>query len=256
MQNKFLIVERHPLFAEGLALCIEGAAFGAFIEHARTVTEAKAALYREKGFDLVLLDLSLSDTQGFDGLIDLRKQFPDVPIVIISSLSDQSLVWNALVCGAVGFIQKSASKHAVQQIIADVLAGDVLSSDNFSTASGGNTELATGRGRRPEPLTGKQLCVLKMLCDGLYNKQIAYKLGVKTTTVKSHITEILRKLLVASRTQAVIEVSKPNLVGLIASESSLTLAMDGRTSPSSPMRAMRPALTQKYARHATESRCE
>ena len=137
-----------------------------------------------------------------------------------------------------------------------MLASDVVSPDNFSTELGGDTELATWRGGRPEPLTEKQLRVLQMLCSGLYNKQIAYKLDVQTTTVKSHITEILRKLHVGSRTQAVIEVSKPNLVGLIASESSLTVAMDGRTSPSSPMRAMRPALTQKYARHATESRCE
>ena len=229
MQNKFLIVERHPLFAEALASCIEGAIIGAFIEHARTVTEAKAAIYREKGFNLVFLDLSLPDTHGLDGLIELRQQFPDVPIVIISPMTDRSLVRTAIVCGAVGFIPKSASKHAVQRIITDVLASDVVSPDNFSAELDGDTELATWRGGRPEPLTEKQLRVLQMLCSGLYNKQIAYKLDVQTTTVKSHITEILRKLHVDSRTQAVIEVSKPNLGGLIATESSVRLAMEGRT---------------------------
>lgn len=198
MQNKFLIVERHPLFAEALASCIEGAIIGAFIEHARTVTEAKAAIYREKGFNLVFLDLSLPDTHGLDGLIELRQQFPDVPIVIISPMTDRSLVRTAIVCGAVGFIPKSASKHVIQRIITDVLASDVVSPDNFSAELDGDTELATWRGGRPEPLTEKQLRVLQMLCSGLYNKQIAYKLDVQTTTVKSHITEILRKLHVDS----------------------------------------------------------
>lgn len=199
MQNKFLIVERHPLFAEALASCIEGAIIGAFIEHARTVTEAKAAIYREKGFNLVFLDLSLPDTHGLDGLIELRQQFPDVPIVIISPMTDRSLVRTAIVCGAVGFIPKSASKHVIQRIITDVLASDVVSPDNFSAELDGDTELATWRGGRPEPLTEKQLRVLQMLCSGLYNKQIAYKLDVQTTTVKSHITEILRKLHVDSQ---------------------------------------------------------
>ena len=211
MQNKFLIVERHPLFADALASCIEGALSRAAIEHAQTLAEAKTAIYREKGFDLILLDLSLSDTYGFGGLIELRKTFPSVPVVIISGSADQSALRNAIICGAVGFILKSANKHAVLQIIADVLSGKLAVHPECLSRESGSLNFR--HGPRLEPLTEQQLRVLHMLCNGLYNKQIAYKLDVQTTTVKSHITEILRKLRVGSRTQAVIEVSKPHSDG-------------------------------------------
>jgi DNA-binding NarL/FixJ family response regulator len=216
MQSKILIVEGHPLFADALALCIRGAMSEMVIVHASTVTEAKAAIYREKGFDLVLLDLWLPDTHGFDGLIELRKLFPRVPIVVISAFADQSVTRNAIVCGAVGFIPKSASKCVLLQAIADVLAGNVaLPPAYFSGESVGNIEL-TALTCRLESLTQKQLRVLQMLCHGLLNKQIAYKLDIHPTTVKSHVTEILRKLGVASRTQAVLEVSKLNLGAALA----------------------------------------
>jgi DNA-binding NarL/FixJ family response regulator len=223
MLEKFLIVEDHPMFADALAASIGSAMPGTHIEHAATVTEAKAAIYREKGFDLVLLDLWLPDTHGFDGLIELRKQFPRVPIVIISAFADQSVVHKAIVCGAVGFIPKSASKDALLHAIANVLAGNVAVPPGYLPPElVGNIEL-TALTCRLQSLTQKQLRVLQMLCHGLLNKQIAHKLDIHETTVKAHVSEVLRKLCVASRTQAVLEVSKLNLdavLGLYAAEAS------------------------------------
>ena len=207
MQNKLLVVEQHPLFAEALALCIRTAMPEADILQAGDLAEAKLALYEEKDFELILLDLSLPDASGLEGLIELRKLFPRVPVIIISALADQGVIRNAIVCGAAGVIAKSATKDAVLQVIADVLAGNVAGC--LFAESGGKIETTT---RYPEPLTHKQLCVLEMLCQGLLNKQIAYKLDVQTSTVKFHVTEILRKLSVGSRTQAVIQASKLNLV--------------------------------------------
>ncbi len=180
------------------------------------MADAKAAIYREKGFDLVLLDLWLPDTHGFEGLIELRKLFPRVPIVIISAFADQSVVHKAIVCGAVGFIPKSASKDALLQAIANVLAGNVAVPPGYLPQElVGNIEL-TALTCRLQSLTQKQLRVLQMLCHGLLNKQIAHKLDIHETTVKAHVSEILRKLCVASRTQAVLEVSKLNLDAVLA----------------------------------------
>jgi len=216
MQNKFLIVQDQPIFAEAMASIIHSAMYDVRIVQACTVAEAKAAIFREKGFDLVLLDLWLPDARGFEGLIELRKLFPRVPIIVISVFADQSVTRNAIVCGAVGFIPKSASKDGLLQAIADVLAGNLaLPPAYFSGESVGNIEL-TPLTCRLESLTQKQLRVLQMLCHGLLNKQIAHKLNVNPTTVKSHVTEILRKLGVASRTQAVLEVSKLNLGAALA----------------------------------------
>jgi DNA-binding NarL/FixJ family response regulator len=216
MPHKFLIVEDHPMFADALALSIRCAMPDIHIEHAATVAEAKAAIYREKGFDIVLLDLWLPDTHGFEGLIELRKLFPRVPIVIISAFADQSVVHKAIVCGAVGFIPKSASKDALLQAIANVLAGDVaIPAGYLPQELFGNIEL-TALTCRLQSLTHKQLRVLQMLCQGLLNKQIAHKLEIHETTVKAHVSEILRKLCVGSRTQAVLEVSKLNLDAVLA----------------------------------------
>jgi DNA-binding NarL/FixJ family response regulator len=216
MPHKFLIVEDHPMFAEALALSIRSANPDIHVEHAATVAEAKAAIYREKGFDVVLLDLWLPDTHGFDGLIELRKLFPRVPIVIISAFADQSVVHKAIVCGAVGFIPKSSSKDALLQAISNVLAGNVAVPAGYLPQElVGNIEL-TALTCRLQSLTQKQLRVLQMLCHGMLNKQIAHKLDIHETTVKAHVSEILRKLCVGSRTQAVLEVSKLNLGAVLA----------------------------------------
>ena len=124
MPTKLLIVEDHPIFADALALCLSSALSDVSIANASSLNEAKAAICREKGFDLVLLDLWLPDTHGFDGLIELRKLFPRIPVVIVSAFADQGVVHNAIVCGAVGFIPKSASKDALVQAISNVLAGE------------------------------------------------------------------------------------------------------------------------------------
>lgn len=212
MPKRLLIVEDHPIFADALALSIRSAMPDIHIEHADTVAQAKAAFYREEeGFDLVLLDLWLPDTHGFNGLIELRKLFPEIPIVIVSAFADPSVVHKAMVCGAAGFIPKSASKDALLQAIATVLAGDACP----PLEPVGSIELRSLTWRL-KSLTQQQLRVLQMLCQGLLNKQIAYELVVCETTVKAHVSEILRKLSVCSRTQAVLEVSRLDISAVLA----------------------------------------
>jgi DNA-binding NarL/FixJ family response regulator len=126
------------------------------------------------------------------------------------------VVHKVVVCGAAGFIPKSASKDALMQAIRNVLAGEVTLPVTYLPPNMVTTEELAGLTCRLRSLTQKQLRVLQMLCQGLLNKQIAHELDVCETTVKAHVSEILRKLSVCSRTQAVLEVSKLNLNAVLA----------------------------------------
>jgi DNA-binding NarL/FixJ family response regulator len=216
MPAKFLIVEDHPIFAEALRSTLAAVISNVCFVHAGTLADAKDALEGDADFDLVLLDLWLPDTHGFAGLIELRKRFPKLPIVIISAFADQTVVHRSMVCGASGFIPKSARKESFQHAIHNVLAGEiVMPSDCLAPDSVANIELDVLT-TKLQSLTHQQLRVLQMLCQGLLNKQIAHELDVGEATVKAHISEILRKLHVCSRTQAVLEVSKLDFGAVLA----------------------------------------
>jgi DNA-binding NarL/FixJ family response regulator len=209
MPTKFLIVEDHPLFADALQLAIRSFMKSVRFTHAGTLSAGKNAIRQNDDFDLVLLDLRLPDTHGFEGLLELRRLSPKLPMVVISALSDPSVVKTAMVCGAAGFISKCAPTDAVLQGIHDVLAGDVTLPDGCllprnSFATGELTTLTS----RLNSLTRRQFVILQLLCQGLVNEQIARELHIQKSTVKAHITGVLRKLGVCSRTHAAAELSK------------------------------------------------
>lgn len=152
--------------------------------------------------------------------------------MIVSGFADQGIVHKAMTCGAAGFIPKSATRDDIVQGLRTVLAGDVsLPVDYMPPHLVANADVAALTGRLSS-LTRQQLRVLQMLCQGLLNKQIAYHLDVCETTVKAHVGEILRKLSVGSRTQAVLEVSRLDfgaVLALYAGEGSMpTRASNGR----------------------------
>lgn len=126
MPGRVLIVEDHPIFADALRMTLATAMPEACIEHAANFGEARTALERDAGFDLVLLDLCLPDTQGLAGLNELRRRFPKLPILIVSACRDPGMVHESLACGAAGFVPKSTSRPALVQAISDVLAGETV----------------------------------------------------------------------------------------------------------------------------------
>jgi DNA-binding NarL/FixJ family response regulator len=204
----FLIVDDHPLFRDALRLAIESSYPKADIQEASTVRAAREAL-AAAAFDLVLLDLSMPGTRGFDGLLEIRTSNPRQPVVIVSGLEDPRIIHEAMTYGAAGFILKSVRKAELAEAISDVMNGLVYLPRGYEppkpeVPGAKGSDLATRLGT----LTPQQLRVLQMLRQGMLNKQIAFELDVGETTIKAHVSEILRKLNVASRTQAVIEVSR------------------------------------------------
>ncbi len=212
MPTKLLIVEDQPLFADALSLVIRDGMKSARIKRSDSIRGARRALCRGNRFDLVLLDLELRDTYGFDGLLHLRTLSQKVPIMVISALSEPEFARTAIICGANGFIPKSASRHAVLKAIRDVLCGGVALPDGLqlSHIPVATAELTT-LAKKLNSLTPQQFNVLQLLCRGLLNEQIGRELHIRETTVKAHMTQVLRKLGVCSRTHAAAEASKLNL---------------------------------------------
>lgn len=216
MTKKILIVEDHPLFAEAMELVISHALPDVVITSASSLADAKQALDSASEFALILLDLWLPDTHGFDGLIELRRWCPKVPIVIVSAFADAKVVEKAFVCGAAGFIPKASAKKELVGAVRQLLAGNAAGPPHAMCSKDSDGDGLRVLSRRLRSLTRQQLRVLQMLCQGLLNKQIAFELEVGETTVKAHVSEILRKLSVTSRTQAVLEVSRLNFSSVLA----------------------------------------
>ena len=218
---KFLIVDDHPLFREALASAIDKAFESSVLLEASSIPETLERIGEHDDIDLVLLDLNLPGTIGFGGLLTLRTQFPKLPIVVVSGTEERRIVAEALSYGVVGFIPKSAPKSMLRSAIEETLDGGVFlppSYQNLEAGEGDGTVGDKDLAKRLASLTPQQFRVLQMLTEGKLNKQIAYELGVGETTVKAHVSAILRKLKVYSRTQAVIKARNLEFDSILGAE--------------------------------------
>ncbi|MFL5076907.1 MAG: response regulator [Microvirga sp.] len=204
---RVVVADDHPLFRGALRQALASLLPGAHVIEANGLDDLTATLAREGDIDLVLLDLTMPGVQGFSGLIYLRAQHPDVPVVIVSANEDPVVIRRAIEFGAAGFIPKSLESDRIGKAIQAVLAGDAWIPPDIELNASEDKETAEMM-RRLATLTPQQVRVLMMLSEGLLNKQIAYELGVSEATVKAHVSAILQKLGVESRTQAVIASSK------------------------------------------------
>lgn len=205
--HSFVIADDHPLFRGALKEALAGLGGVAAIHEAGDFDSAKALLLANEDVDLVLLDLSMPGASGLSGLISLRGIHPTVPMVVVSAHDDPVTIRRALDLGASGFISKSASMDEIRGAVRAVLAGDIAAPLGMDLGVERDPEISDLI-RRLQTLTPQQTRVLGMLAEGLLNKQIAYELGVSEATVKAHVSAILQKLGVDSRTQAVIQLSR------------------------------------------------
>ncbi|TIS75763.1 MAG: response regulator transcription factor, partial [Mesorhizobium sp.] len=179
----------------------------AAIHEAGDFESAKALVVANEDIDMVLLDLSMPGASGLSGLISLRGIHASVPLVVVSAHDDPATIRRALDLGASGFISKSASMEEIRSAVLTVLAGDIAAPAGIELGVERDPEISDLI-KRLQALTPQQTRVLGMLAEGLLNKQIAYELGVSEATIKAHVSAILQKLGVDSRTQAVIQLSK------------------------------------------------
>ncbi|KQB17284.1 response regulator transcription factor [Rhodobacter capsulatus] len=203
-----LIVDDHPLFCDALAMTLQAVAGIEEIASADSLETALIRVETAEGApaDVLVLDLNLPDVNGLDGLMRLRQAAPDMPIVVVSSIDDPRVIRAAISAGAAGFVPKHSRRELFRAAFAAIARGEI-----FVPESTGDS-LATGDGMSPQDeairrlslLTRQQANILEQICAGKMNKQIAYDLSIAETTVKAHVTAIMRKLGVYSRTQAVL----------------------------------------------------
>lgn len=205
--QRVIVVDDHPLFREAVRQALATAFPGIAIAEAGTLDAVVEILSRDSDYDLVLLDLKMPGVQGFSGLVYLRAEHPSVPIAVVSASEEAHLMRRAIELGASGYIPKSSSVETMKRAIAAVLNGDIWLPEDASARSAADNE-ADQLARKLTTLTPQQIRVLMMLREGLLNKQIAYQLKVSEATVKAHVSAILQKLEVDSRTQAVIAASR------------------------------------------------
>ena len=206
---RLVIVDDHPLFRAALAQALPGCVDNAHVEEAESFEALNARLEEQEVPDLVLLDLTMPGVSGFSSLMSLRARYPDMPVVIVSARDDGATVRRSLDLGASGFISKSSSVAQMREAVRTVLDGGIFAPDSAGEDVEQDDEIAELI-QRLATLTPQQTRVLGMLGEGLLNKQIAYELSVSEATVKAHVSAVLSKLEVDSRTQAVIQLSRLN----------------------------------------------
>lgn len=196
---KIVVADDHPLFREAVVLAVrQFSGAEAEILEAGSLEEACAAAAAAPDLDLLLLDLAMPGAHGLSGLVELRRRFPALPVVIVSAAEDPRLIREAIAAGAMGYVPKSMDRAGIGEALRQVLAGEV-----WQPTEGGDEAPPAVAGRL-QALTPQQANILKLMVAGKPNKIIAYELAIAETTVKAHVTLILRKLGVFSRTQAVL----------------------------------------------------
>ncbi|SEJ27039.1 two component transcriptional regulator, LuxR family [Azotobacter beijerinckii] len=204
LSYEILIADDHPLFRSALQQALTlGLGPVVRLVEADSIAALEARLEEKADWDLVLLDLNMPGAHGFSGLVLLRGQYPQIPVVMISAQEDAAVVTRAREFGATGFIPKSSSLETLQQAVRAVLDGDEWWPPQIQETVSVSAE-AKAASAGLASLTPQQFRVLSMVCDGLLNKQIAYELSVSEATVKAHVTAIFRKLGVRTRTQAAL----------------------------------------------------
>ena len=210
---KILIADDHPLFREAIGSVIQSTFEGSQVIECESLEEAAEFAAGSDDLDLILLDLNMPGMDGLNGLMRIRNESPLVPAVIVSAEEDKGVVLQAITYGAIGFITKSSPRAQMAQALTQILGGNVyLPTD---VIQGARSSMSSSSGRVTnreesispemlESLTRRQLKVLERMAMGESNKQIAYNLSIAETTVKAHVSAILRKLNVHNRIQAVL----------------------------------------------------
>ena len=205
--TRVLIADDHPLVLGALRHAVEGAVSPVTVVEAQNFESLSKALGAGPAIDLALLDLSMPGVRGYSGLMFVRAEYPAVPVVVVSANEERATIRNCLDFGAAGFIPKSTGVDAMRAAIRAVLAGGRWTPPSYDEAAPPDAA-ASALVARLATLTPQQVRVLMMLNQGLLNKQIAYELSVSEATIKAHVSAILQKLGVESRTQAVILAAK------------------------------------------------
>ena len=202
---KILVVDDHALVRRGMTYVVKEGFPDAEVMEAESSAAALEILHGGTAFDLMLVDVRMPDLDGLELLRAVKAEWPDVPVIMLSTYENAPYVKRALSDGAAGYLLKDATPEDLSQAINVAMSGsgNVLSprviQNLFEDQQSGNGE----NGRRNEySLTQRENDILALLAEGKSNREIAQSLFLSEKTVKAHLAAIFRKLGVTNRTQA------------------------------------------------------
>ncbi|MFA3919282.1 response regulator [Ruegeria hyattellae] len=216
-QNDFenvLIVDDHPLFCDALSITLQNMAHIGEIHTAEKLEKALELISNGLKPDVVMLDLNLPDVDGLEGLVRL-KTAADAPVIVVSSLADNRVVSQVIHAGAAGYVPKHSQRDVFRAAFVAVHSGDIFLPQGCVLIEADEDDEHRNAVDRLATLTNQQGRILQLICEGKLNKQIAYDLSIAETTVKAHVTAIMRKLGAQSRTQAVLTAKKASFASVL-----------------------------------------
>jgi len=197
------IADDHPLFRAALKQAVTECIDQCIILEAENFSELITKIQQNESLEIVFLDLHMPGNDGFTGLTQLQNHYPDIIVIMVSSDNTFEIMQKAIDFGAAAFIPKSSDLNTISEAIENVLNGNTWLPKNIKVSENQlNTEQNNLLAKQLSQLTPQQYTVLTMIADGQLNKQIAYDLKIKETTVKKHVSAILLKLQVNNRTLA------------------------------------------------------
>lgn len=196
-----LIADDHPLFRAALKQAVGLSFPESRIVEASDVEELFGQVNRLSDLEIVFLDLHMPGNDGFMSLTQLKNHYPDIEVIMVSADEQTELMQQAIDFGASAFVPKSADLASIQAAIESVLDGETWLPSGVRHESTEHQARVLLSAQLAE-LTPQQYKVLKLIAEGQLNKQIAYELDIKETTVKKHVSAILEKLQVHNRTLA------------------------------------------------------
>jgi DNA-binding NarL/FixJ family response regulator len=213
---QILIADDHPLLREAIGSAISDSMEDTSVAETDDLDSTLIFVEENPDLDLILLDLNMPGMDGLNGIVQLRSKFPDIPVVILSAEEDKTVILQSVTYGAVGFITKSMPRDKITDAIQQILNGQIyLPPDIMRQSASPERKTSNNKNNEIDPeliksLTRRQLLVFENMSRGDSNKQIGYELNIAETTVKAHVSAILRKLKVHNRMKAVLCASSIN----------------------------------------------
>lgn len=206
--KRVLVADDHPLFREALKGALTPYFEGLEVVEADTLTAVETILSDDTDFDIILLDLTMPGGEFFNGLIKVKEMCGDIPVAVISATEGIEVVAQVMSLGASGYIPKSSPTSDIAHGVGEIHRGGTWLPERLQSGLSELSEETHQLLKRFRELTPKQIQVLSFVRAGLMNKQIAHEMNVTEATIKAHISAILKKLDINTRTQAVLLMDK------------------------------------------------
>lgn len=201
---KVLIADDHTVVRKGLITLLSAEKYNIDVIGEASNGDEAIEQFRKQEPDVVLMDLVMPGKNGLEAIVEIKQIQPKARILVLTSFADDDNVSKAIRAGAYGFLLKDTSPDELVQTIRSVYADKLTIPQEFSHFLFGSVSEGDATSRGGEELTRRELDVLRCIADGMSNKQIAQTLSISTTTVRSHVSSMIRKLNAENRTQLAI----------------------------------------------------